>query len=143
MILGIGVDLVEVDRFKSWLDYSEEQLLKIFSASELEDIFSGSQEFAIQRMASRYAAKEAFYKAFSAMLVRLNKTQKTISFFSICRMVSVESGEWEVPVFNVDWKILENKLKNNITEVEINLSLSHEKCYAVAHVVIQERGRSA
>jgi phosphopantetheine--protein transferase-like protein len=137
MILGIGVDLVEVGRFKSWLNYSEEQLLKIFSPSELEVIFSGTQEIAMQRMATRYAAKEAFYKAFSAMLIKLNKTQKTITFMSICRAISVLPGYWDVPVLAVDWKFLEEKLVSKMPEVDINLSLSHEKNYAVAYVIIQ------
>lgn len=139
MILGIGVDVIEVDRFKPWINYSRDQLLKVFSELELEDIFSGTHDFAMQRMAARYAAKEAFYKALSAMLVKLKKTQKTIPFLSTCRAVSIASGQWEVPVFVVDWKFFEEKLMNKIPDVEINLSLSHEKKYAVAYVIIQEK----
>lgn len=139
MVLGIGVDIVEVDRFKLWVNYSSEHLLRVFSVSELEYIFAGSQDFAIQKMATRYAAKEAFYKAFSAMLLKLKKTQKTISFLSTCRVVSIALDHWEVPAFVIDWNFFEDKLMNTMPDVEVNLSMSHEKKYAIAYVIIQEK----
>ena len=37
MIMGIGVDVVEIERFKKWRHYSYGQFRKIFSEQELKD----------------------------------------------------------------------------------------------------------
>jgi phosphopantetheine--protein transferase-like protein len=137
MILGIGADIVQTQRFNSWLEYSKEHLLRVFSQSELDHIFSGTQELAVQRMASHFAAKEAFYKALSATLIKLKKIEKTVEFLSTCMAVSIASGQWEVPTVIVDWCFFEEKLATKLPALDINLSISHEKDYAVAYVIIQ------
>jgi holo-[acyl-carrier protein] synthase len=139
MILGIGVDIVQTQRFNPWLEYSKEQLLRVFSQREIDYIFSGSQELIMQRMSSRFAAKEAFYKALSAALVKLEKTEKTFTFLSACKAVSIVSGQWEVPEVVVDWSFFEEKLATVLPEFDINLSMSHEKDYAVAYVIISKK----
>lgn len=139
MILGIGVDIVQVSRFNSWIDYSREQLLRIFSPEELENIFSENSEFIVQRMASRFAAKEACYKAFSAMLVKLKQTNKEISFLPTCEHISVKIVEFGIPKLNVNLKFFEQKLAIKLPEIEFNLSLSHEKEYAIAFVTINKK----
>lgn len=138
MLLGIGVDIVQVSRFNNWVDYPKAQLLRVFSQAELDEIFSGTYELVTQRMATRYAAKEAFYKALSSTLVKLKQTKKEIPFSSTCKAVIVKSGEWETPSFEINWDFFEQKLDFKIPEVEVNLSLSHEKDYAIAYVIIQD-----
>ena len=81
MVLGVGVDIVQINRFKFWIEYPKAQLSHVFSKPELDYIFSGTQELAMQRMASRFAAKEAFYKALSNTLTRFKKTEETIRFY--------------------------------------------------------------
>lgn len=139
MILGIGVDVVEVERFKTWVDYPLQQLLRIFSQSELDSIFNVETELRIQRMASRFAAKEAFYKALSATLVKLGKTRKKIHFIATCKAIKVKTIQWEIPTIDVNWKFFEERLEIKFPKFEINLSLSHEKNYSVAYVIIQEQ----
>jgi phosphopantetheine--protein transferase-like protein len=139
MILGIGVDIVQTQRFKPWLEYSKDQLLRVFSQQEIEYIFSGTQELIMQRMASRFAAKEAFYKAFSATLIKLKKTEKTVTFLSTCMAVSIASGQWEVPEIVVDWSFFEKRLATALPLLDINLSISHEKEYAIAYAIIQKK----
>ena len=42
----------------------------------------------------------------------------------------------------VDWKFFEKKFEIQIPEVDINLSISHEKEYAVAYVIIQANNKT-
>jgi phosphopantetheine--protein transferase-like protein len=139
VILGVGVDIVQTQRFKPWLEYSKERLLRVFSQQEIDFIFSGSHELAMQRMSSRYAAKEAFYKALSATLVKLEKTEKSFAFLSMCKAISIASGKWEVPEIVVDWNFFEKKLAIELPKFDINFSMSHEKDYAVAYVIISKK----
>ena len=84
--------------------------------------------------------EEAFYKALSASLVKLKKTEKTVTFLSTCKAVSIVSGEWEVPEVVVDWNFFKEILGFVLPEFDINLSISHEKEYAVAYVIIAKKG---
>ena len=62
---GIGVDIEDIERFRSFDTHGRETLLnKIFTKSELEYCFS--KRNATSHLAVRYAAKEAVMKALSA-----------------------------------------------------------------------------
>ena len=57
MIIGIGTDIVAVERFTPWEQYSAERLHRVFTTMEL------AQELRAESLAVRFAAKEAFAKA--------------------------------------------------------------------------------
>lgn len=146
MIVGIGTDIVEVKRFSSWLDYSQERLEKVFTPQELHDCF-GEESAQLtaetiraseEKLAVRFAAKEAFYKALSAALVSMNLAQNEFSFLSTCRYVSVVSGTWGVPLLLVDWDFFANKVAKPLPLLQAHLSLSHEKTMALAFVVLSK-----
>jgi phosphopantetheine--protein transferase-like protein len=137
VILGIGVDIAEIDRFKPWCSYSSEQLSRIFSPKELEQC-KRNGKLSADRLASRFAAKEAFFKALSASLVKLKVTDCTFSFLFTCRSMEILTGEWDVPQLHVDWKKIENKIKCKLPNLTSECSLSHEKRHAVSMVVIQQ-----
>ena len=61
MILGIGVDIIKVSRFESWLR-NRGLAARFFVCEELDYIYSQKQQ-AILSFASHYAAKEAYGKA--------------------------------------------------------------------------------
>ena len=61
MVIGIGIDLVDVGSFKQDFEFHPSALSKTFSESELRYCFSTAAPF--QSLASRFAAKEAFMKA--------------------------------------------------------------------------------
>ncbi|GAB6282055.1 MAG: holo-ACP synthase [Ignavibacterium sp.] len=62
MIMGIGVDIIEIDRIKNSVDKFGEQFLnKIFTKNELEYCLSKANKY--QHLAARFAAKEAVSKA--------------------------------------------------------------------------------
>lgn len=65
MILGIGIDIIEIDRIKQSIDrFGEHFLNKIYTPNELKYCLSKHNKY--QHFAARFAAKEAIYKALSA-----------------------------------------------------------------------------
>jgi len=135
MIQGIGIDCVEVVRFKEWSTYQSEKLLKVFSKAELVELTrdGGIPE---QFFASRFAAKEAFYKALSAALVFTGLTHKEFSFQFARSHVEIVKETWGVPVLKVDWSAFEATLGRKLPSFKTHVSLSHERSVATAMVVI-------
>ena len=65
MILGVGIDIIEIDRIKQSVDnYGDLFLNKVFTQKELEYCLSKSNKY--QHLAARFAAKEAVYKALAS-----------------------------------------------------------------------------
>ncbi|MFA5074696.1 MAG: holo-ACP synthase [Candidatus Babeliales bacterium] len=144
MILGIGTDIIKVSRFEKWQNFSKDQLLRIFSEEELEDCKLKNSEnnfcnqYNLESLAARFAAKEAFFKAFSSSLVKLNFTQNTFSFIFSCQHACVEKTLFGVPILKINWKKFENKIERKLPNFDIELSFSHEKDYVVAFVIISK-----
>lgn len=62
--MRLGIDLVEVQRFQKFLDrWGETGLLRLFTREEIAYARLANPELAAQRLAARFAAKEAFRKA--------------------------------------------------------------------------------
>lgn len=62
--MRVGVDLVEVFRIRGLVDRRGERALhRLFSHEELAYALQASRPLAFQRLAARFAAKEAFRKA--------------------------------------------------------------------------------
>lgn len=135
MILGVGADIVQVDRFNSWKKYSKDQLLRVFSEQELKFGLKDG-EYSLEFLASRFAAKEAFYKALSQTLVNLKLTKNIFPFLFACKHVEVIKPVWGVPELKVDWEAFEEKIENELPELSTLISLSHEKSHVVAFVII-------
>lgn len=65
MILGIGIDIIEIDRIRESADkYGDHFLKKIFTEKELEYCMGKNNKY--QHLAARFAAKEAVYKALAS-----------------------------------------------------------------------------
>ena len=60
-IIGIGIDIVEVDRIRSAVNKRKNFLKRIYTAEEIKTNPKG--EFRYQELAGRFAVKEAFFKA--------------------------------------------------------------------------------
>lgn len=138
MIIAIGCDLVDVNRFNAWMDYSYDQLARVFSdyeikaALQITDLAMRAQYFA-----SRFAAKESFYKALTNVLIQCGFTQSTISFAAARMHCSVEKDMWDVPKLAVNWALIEEKIGKKLPAVQVELSISHEKSMALAFVIIR------
>ncbi len=134
MILGIGIDAVEVARFSDWHNKTPEQLQKIFSLDEMEYCLSGNAQTSAERFAARFAAREAFFKAFHAMCDTHN-IENHGGLFTIQKLVHVERNAKGVPTLHIDWQTLLPELKYVPVA---HISLTHTKNIASAIVVLEQ-----
>lgn len=119
MILGTGIDIIELSRIqKAYTDLGDKFLKKILHPKE-QEIFSRIQgkRRKTEFLAGRFAAKEAFMKAKGVGI--------TLSFFSIA-VLNEKSGAPYI------------LYEESAPFEKIHLSLSHSKDYAVASVMIEK-----
>ena len=128
MILGTGVDIVEIFRMRDAINkWGANFLSKIFTAREVE--YSNSRRFSHQHFAARFAAKEAVVKAFGEpRRFPLNWTD-----------IEVLNDEEGKPIIKFHGDAL--KLKNRKEVSDVIVSMAHSKNYAVANVILMKRGR--
>lgn len=128
MIIGIGVDIVEIDRFAAWHAYSRKQLQRILSDQEIDYCLQHGAKRA-ERFAVRFAAREAFFKALSSV-----PNYGQASLLAICRKVAVVRDEKGVCTMKVDWQALNLA---HLASAKVYLSMSHSRQQAIAFVVIE------
>ncbi len=121
-MLGLGVDIVDIDRIRHWLSV-EGLPERFFNKAELEDAHRKGKTEALS-LAARFAAKEAFGKALGTGL-------QGIKLKDIC-VINNERGKPDLEVFD---SALKEFKKTGATK--IHLSLSHEKNTAIAVVAIE------
>ncbi len=122
-MLTVGIDTVEIARFNEWTTYSKERLLRIFSPDEITYCLEEPVK-APERMAARFATKEAFYKAVTALL------KEPIPFTQVgplCKVVKHTDGN---PSLEIDWQAL------GLPEHDAQVSLTHTSALATAIVII-------
>lgn len=123
ILLGIGIDVVEVDRVKSSMDeYDEKFLSRIFTEKERK--YCARQKRPEIHFAARFAAKEAISKAFGTGI------GKDASWLDM-EITRRESGEPEVLLSGAALKLAEAR---GVTQVMV--SLTHAQHYAAANAVI-------
>lgn len=123
MIFGIGTDIVKISRLNSWIE-NQNLINRFFNEKEI--VTEKSKQYLLEHYASRFAAKEAFVKAMGTGF--LNFEMKDIF---------VTNNDLGKPILNVEKSALEF-LKKRCENFNIHLSLSHEKEYAIAFVIIEE-----
>jgi len=120
-ILGIGVDIEEVQRISSIIQKWDHQFIdRIFTMSEIQ--YCENRNYPAQHFAARFAAKEAFSKAIGTGWSGKFRWKDT----------EIQNDVAGKPLF-----ILYNHLYEAFYEMDISLSLSHTRFHAVAMVVIQ------
>ncbi len=122
MIIGIGVDIVKVSRFTRWLG-NKKLTARFFHENEL-DILSRGSESALQSLAVRFAAKEAFGKALGCGL-------RGLQLRDICVVPDIQ-GRPRLELSGTAKKLLDESGANRV-----HISLTHESEYAVAYVVLE------
>ena len=127
MILGTGVDIVEVFRMRDAIDkWGESFLGKIFTGKEIA--YSNSRRFSSQHFAARFAAKEAVVKAFG-------EPRKSPIRWTDIEVLNDDEGK---PVIEFHYDALNLKNKKRIGNVIV--SMSHSKNYAIANVILLRKG---
>lgn len=124
MIAGIGTDIVKVSRIERMMEnHSAKFIERIFTASEIGHApVSG---LSAGYYAGRWASKEAFAKALGCGI------GENCGWLDI----NVSNGNDGRPHMEISGKALETAKKKGMRSVFI--SISHEKEYAIAFVVIE------
>jgi holo-[acyl-carrier protein] synthase len=124
MIIGIGVDICNVDRLAQLrLKYGRRFLERVFTAVEQERCGVGPA--CDERYAARFAAKEAFMKALGT------GWGQGMTFMDI-EVRTEDSGQPKVTVSGGAKRLAEERGVSHI-----HISLSHERDNAVAFVVLE------
>ena len=122
MIIGIGIDIVQIERMERWLENSK-LLEKYFHSDEIA-LARARGKGAAKTIAARFAAKEAFAKA-------LGTGFSEIALKDII-VVNRENGKPEIKPEGTALKALDKSGADRI-----HISLSHEKKNAIAMVVLE------
>ncbi|WP_077620340.1 holo-ACP synthase [Bacillus sinesaloumensis] len=115
MIIGTGIDIVELDRIKKILHRQKKFVDRILTDAEKEKFLQLSETRKVEFLAGRFAVKEAYSKAVGTGI------GESLSFLDI-EVLSDEKGK---PV-----------LTKPISQ-KAHLSITHSKDYAVAQVIIE------
>jgi holo-[acyl-carrier protein] synthase len=115
MIIGIGIDIIEVQRVQSLAEKSPRFLRRVFTSKEIRYCETKKNRF--QHLAARFAAKEAFFKAMGRKI-----------HWTDVGVTNLPSGK----------PILEVKTKKSLPFDAAHVSLSHLKDYAIALVFLEK-----
>ena len=127
-IIGVGIDSVEIERFKYWHTYSKKSLLRIFSPDEIEYCMSVPIKSA-ERFAARFAVREAFLKA-----LRQAMPETSFPLLKICASIKICSHLNLAPKVFVDW----NQLCLTDKKFNTHVSWTHTKTAATAIIILHD-----
>jgi len=123
MILGIGVDLVDVRRVEAIIYRWQQRFLKrVFTDIEIK--YCNNKKNPAQRFATRFAAKEAFIKAL------FPKGQEGISY----RDIEIDQKKSR-PVINLYGKVKDSAEEMGVKRTHV--MLSHDGNYGIANVILE------
>jgi holo-[acyl-carrier protein] synthase len=114
MIDGVGIDVVDIERFKKSLERTPGLVSKLFTDVE--------RTKSIQSLAARFAAKEALVKA-------LNLENGIL--WHEAEVVNLEGGK---PVFT-----FHGAVADLVESTNVHLSISHEAGLATAIVIVEHQ----
>lgn len=121
MILGIGIDIVEILRIKESIEkFGESFINKIFTEGEIEYCSKKFNKY--QHYAARFAAKEAIYKAIAS------GWQKGISW----KDIEIQNDPRGMPLVIPSGKLLSFLSGGN----ELRISISHSENYVTSVAII-------
>ena len=122
MIIGVGTDIVEVDRIRKAFSRRPEKFRRKILAAEEIEITPVSRE--IEYLAKRFAAKEAISKVLGTGM------QYGVSFGDILILTDLETGQ---PLVELKGHAKQQASLKGINRILI--SISDEKDYAMAFAV--------
>ena len=126
MIIGIGVDIIEIERVRQAIQNNKNFLSKLFTERELDYFISRNMNSEV--IAGNFAAKEAVSKALGTGI-------RGFSFKDI-EILRNELGKPEV-ILHSGANLIGNKLVGNNNSLRIHLSISHNNSNAIAYSVLE------
>ncbi|WP_415335950.1 holo-ACP synthase [Clostridium perfringens] len=126
MIIGIGVDIIEIERVRQAIQNNKNFLSKLFTKRELDYFISRNMNSEV--IAGNFAAKEAVSKALGTGI-------RGFSFKDI-EILRNELGKPEVILHN-GANLIGNKLVGNNNSLRVHLSISHNNSSAIAYSVLE------
>jgi holo-[acyl-carrier protein] synthase len=125
MIVGVGIDLVEVERMRQLLERKGERALsRLFT--EGERAYAATHREPARQLAARAAAKEAAFKALAG-----NDLARAIGW----REMEVVSRSGHAPVLLLHGRARERA--HELGVVRVHLSITHSETTAAAFVVAE------
>ncbi len=121
MVIGIGIDIIEIERIKESVDeYGDHFLKKVYTKSEIKYCLSKKNKY--QHLAARFAAKEAIYKAISS------NWDSELSWQDM-EIINAPNGMPEVKFKGNLEKFLSN-------EKSLKISMSHSRDYVACVAIV-------
>ena len=128
MIYGNGIDIIDINRIRRVINkFGNKFKKRCFSIAEIER--SEKRLNSVEFFAKRYAAKEACAKALGTGLARG-------VFWKDIEVINNQYGKPFIKLHGKAKEIFENINKTSNTQIEV--SLSDEKKYAIANVIIYD-----
>ena len=124
MVQGIGTDIAKVQRFEKWVK-SPAMIERFFNQKERSE--AKSENARCEHYAARFAAKEAFSKALGTGIRGFELNE-----------VYITNNEDGKPSLNIEGNARKNMEERFGKDCSVHVSLSHEKEYAIAFVVIDK-----
>ena len=125
MIVGIGVDLVDIERIERMLaEKGERAVRRLFSEEEAR--YCSARPRPAQHFAARLAAKEAAFKALAG-----NDLARAIGW----RELEVVSRTHQAPILLLHGRAYDRASELGV--VRVHLSLTHTDTSAAAFVVVE------
>ena len=122
MIIGIGTDIVEIERIRKMIErHGDHFLNRCFTPNEIE--YANRHRDSSVRFAGRWAAKEAVVKALGTGFVQ------GITFHDI-EVISLHTGQ---PTVQLSGEALQ--ISQQLKIVEVKLTISHAREYATATAI--------
>lgn len=121
MIIGIGIDIIEINRIEKVVKRTNSFIEKSFTHNEIE--YFNSKGFRVNTIAGNFAAKEAISKALGT----------GFRGFGL-RDIEILRDKLGKPTVHLSDKIYE---LIDITEFTMHVSISHSKENAIAYAVME------
>ena len=125
-IIGIGVDIVDNQRLKK-LVKNKNFISRVFTNNEQK--ISNKLKNKVNYYSKRYAAKEAFSKATGSGI------SKKLHF----KDIEIKNNKKGKPIINLKKTTTLFLKKFKVKSFKTNLSLSDEKNYSIAYVIIEKQ----
>ena len=124
MVLGLGTDLIEIERIQQSLDrFGERFTRKVFTAGEIA--YCERKKHSAESFASRFAAKEAAAKALGTGISRGIQWKE----------IEVRRAPGERPTLHLTGRAAERAASMGV--MNLQLSLTHSRDVAMAVVVAE------